>query len=104
MKKLLSMLLVLIMAAGMSVSALAATTEVLGDTNFPQRVDASGKWVSKPVDGRRGAKYRIYGFAYESMAKDVLRILNKERTSRGLAALTWEEDLYQPAIQRALEQ
>lgn len=103
MKKLLSAVLAVLMAVGMSVSAFAAT-ETLGNTNFTQYVNASGKSVSKSVDGKRGSDYRIYGIAYESEAKKVLSIMNSERAAEGVAKLTWEDDLYQAAIQRALEQ
>lgn len=104
MKKLLSILLALVMASSLSVAAVAAETEVLSDSDFPQQVNASGKWTSKSVSGKKSARYRIYGYVYESEAKEVFRLTNAERKAQGLPALTWEEDLYSAAVQRAFEQ
>lgn len=94
-----------VLAMGMSVSAMAATTpDELGEVDFPTRIGGNGTKVSKTVKAKGGKTYKVNGILFSSEGKEVFRIINEERTAKGLKKLAWEPELLQPAVQRALEQ
>lgn len=102
MKKLLSLVLSLVIAMGLSVNVLAAT-ETLGSADIVPTLDGKFKTVNKLVRGER-ENYRVVGLYYPEESRKMLTLVNQARREEGLAALKWEPKLEEAAIQRALEQ
>lgn len=104
MKKLLSMALSVIIAAGLSLGAFAAVKpEMLGSDNFDPILGNDGKTVTRLVKGE-DRNYRVMGIYFADESKRELDFVNEARAKKKLAPLKWEKKLEEAAIQRALEQ
>lgn len=101
MKQILSLLLAAILSVGLAMPATAAT--VLGEGELHGLMSGESSRVTKTVKAKRET-YRVTGYSFSEPAREVFRLLNDERAAAGLPRLTWEPDLVQSAIQRALEQ
>lgn len=97
MRKLLTILLAFVLAAGMPVAGLAAGID------FIPTVDGEGEEVSKAIRTESGTR-TVTGLSYPDQAREVLRLMNQERRAAGLSALSWESLLESAAVTRALEQ
>lgn len=103
MKKLLSIVLSLVLAMGLSLGAFAANAEPIGSDDFDSYMGSGGKKVTRLVRGNK-QDYRVTGIYYAAESKKELTYVNRARKEEGLPALKWDAKLEEPALQRALEQ
>lgn len=103
MKKLLSLLLSLVLAMGLTVAASAASVELIGSDDFDSFMGSGGKTVTRLVKGKK-QNYRVTGIYYAAESKKELTYVNRARKEEGLPPLKWDAKLEEAAIQRALEQ
>lgn len=103
MKRLLSIFLSFILAAGLSMGAHAASAELIGSDDFDPYMGSGGKTVTRLVKAKK-QNYRVTGIYYAAESKSELIYVNRARRDAGLHELKWDSKLEEPAIQRALEQ
>ena len=102
MKKVFSVLMATVFVFSTAVTAFALDMRP-STLDFSPSVSGRSQRVSTSVKTRTGS-VTVLGYSFPDEAREVFRLVNRERIRDGKETLEWDAELVEPAIQRALEQ